>query len=270
VYLTPDEVLYARDMDTSDALAEGALLARIARGILEGRSVPPVALYPEPLRRMRSVEVMVLLRSRGVASLWRSARGSSIARALGTACVVARERWHERAQALGGPLDAQLPNLDVEVALLSEDGTLSEADPAFIDRVFSPAHGVAYERTRAWRYFLPAATREKGGGSAMEAYRQLLLENSEEASLDEAQLRLYRLVVRNLGRSASPGLEATLPDPTRAVVQPAGLGAEEPDVDELLPADDWLPELDELDELDALEWPPADSAAEPEPSADTP
>jgi len=260
VYLTPNEALYTRDLESADALPDGELLARVARGILEGRSAPPMALFPEPLRRMRSVEVMVLLRANGTARLWRSARGSSIARALITACVVARERWHERAQALGGPLDGQLSRLDVEVALLHEDGTLSEPSESFIDRVFTPVHGVAFERTRSWRYYLPDATRERGGGSAVAAYSALLIENGHEPSvLGEAQLRLYRLVVTNLGRSPAPfgsgsptadeasGAEAVappddVPDPSAE----AG-DTDTADLDALLPPDEWLPELDDVD-----------------------
>jgi hypothetical protein len=217
---------------------------------------------------------MVLLRSNGTARLWRSARGSSIARALITACVVARERWHERAQALGGPLDGQLSRLDVEVALLHEDGTLSEADPGFIDRVFTPVHGVAFERTRSWRYYLPDATREHGGGSAVAAYSALLIENGQEPSvLGEAQMRLYRLVVTQLGRSPAPfGSELPTPDapavPADVAPPPADADADagsdpeggDPDtdaadVDALLPADEWLPELEGLDVR------PADSRA---------
>lgn len=258
VYLTPSEALYTRDLESADAVPDGELLARVARGILEGRSAPPMALFPEPLRRMRSVEVMVLLRAQGTPRLWRSARGSSIARALITACVVARERWHERAQALGGPLDAQLARLDVEVALLHEDGTLSEADPSFIDRVFTPVHGVAFERTRSWRYYLPDATREHGQGSAVKAYEALLVENGHEASvLGEAQLRLYRLVVTSLGRSPAPfgsvspppvepaGAAAVAPpDPPE---EPPGAGDDAADMDALLPPDEWLPELTDED-----------------------
>ena len=261
VYLTPTEALYTRDLESADALPEGELLAQVARGILEGRSAPPVAMFPEPLRRMRSVEVMVLLRSNGTARLWRSARGSSIARALITACVVARERWHERAQALGGPLDGQLSRLDVEVALLHEDGTLSESDAGFIDRVFTPVHGVAFERTRSWRYYLPDATREHGGGSAVAAYSALLIENGHEPSvLGEAQLRLYRLVVTQLGRSPapfgsdSPGVDAPSLSAEVAPAPPAvpyleggAPDTDAADVDALLPPDEWLPELEDVD-----------------------
>jgi Arc/MetJ-type ribon-helix-helix transcriptional regulator len=274
LYLSPTEALYTRDADSADAVPEGALLASVARGILDGRSPPPVGLFPEPLRRMRSVEVMVMIRAQGTPRLWRSARGSSIARALITACMVARERWHERAQALGGPLDRQLSRLDVEVALLHEDGTLSEASADFIQRVFTPVHGVAYERTRSWRYYLPDATREHGQGSAVAAYEALLRENGQEpAVLGEAQMRLYRLVVTSLGRSpastadagglldqvdifdppptdpAAPNAEAPGAEDTADPAPPAeddverGVAADQADVDALLPPGDWLPGL---------------------------
>ncbi|MCA9576745.1 MAG: hypothetical protein R3B40_00660 [Polyangiales bacterium] len=270
-YLTPTEALYTRDLDSADAVSEGDLLARVARGILDGRSPPPVALFPEPLRRMRSVEVMVLLRAQGTPRLWRSARGSSIARALITACTVARERWHERAQALGGPLERQLARLTVEVALLHEDGTLSVADHGFIERVFTPVHGVAYERTRSWRYYLPDATREHGGGSAVRAYEDLLVENGQAPDvLGEAQMRLYRMVVTSLGRSPAL-LEGDLPNPGVATNPEAGgagvdaavgvgdapgpsegdapadaadtTARDRADLDELLPPGEWMPEL---------------------------
>ena len=37
LYLTPTEALYTRDLDSVDAVPEGALLARVARGIRVGR-----------------------------------------------------------------------------------------------------------------------------------------------------------------------------------------------------------------------------------------
>ena len=72
---------------------------------------------------------MVLVRDRGRPRLWRSARGSSVARGLLLAAQVARERWQEREAAMGGPIEEALPRMDVEVSLLEEDGT-----PAVFDR----------------------------------------------------------------------------------------------------------------------------------------
>jgi len=145
---------------------------------------------------------MVLLRKAGRARLWRSARGNSIASALLTASIVARQRWQEREQAMGGPLDALLPQMDVEVALLGDDGTVGETNAAYIDRVFSPSHGVAYERRGAWRYFLPDTTALEGKGRASVAYRKLFVEDGlPEDSFTRSELRLYRLIVQTLAVS---------------------------------------------------------------------
>ena len=203
-YLTPAAALYLpADVGAIEPPLDEAL-ATVARGILEGARPPRVSSFPEPLRQMRNVEVMVMLRDGARARLWRSARGSSIARALITAAVVAKQRWDEREQAMGGPLEERLPYMDLEVVLLEEDGTLGARSPAFIERAFTPRHGVAYER-RAWRYLLPDATREVGGGSAVQAYAHLFAEHGlDEDSFQREDLRLYRLVARPLARSAAP------------------------------------------------------------------
>lgn len=212
VYLAPSHALYAPAVST-DLGPAAAALPRIARRILQGHTPPRISRFPEPLRRIRNVEVMVLLRDRGRARLWRSARGSSVARALVTATVVARQRWQEREGALGGPLDERLPFLDVEVSLLEEDGTLGVATPAFVERVFFEEHGVAYERPGAWRYLLPEATRRAGGGSAVAAYRKLFADNAlPPDSFGRPDLRFYRLVVTELGVSPAPANRAPDPD----------------------------------------------------------
>lgn len=147
---------------------------------------------------------MVLLREEGSPRLWRSARGSSIARALVLATVKARERWIERERAMGAPLDVVLPRLDVEVSLLLEDGTLGARDRAFVERVFTSAHGVAYEQRQSWRYLLPETTRQEGGGSAVRAYERLFAQNGlPPSTLESPSLRLYRLVVDPLSTSPS-------------------------------------------------------------------
>ena len=139
---------------------------------------------------------------RGRARLWQSARGNSIASALLTASIVARQRWQEREQAMGGSLDELLPQMDVEVALLGDDGTVGEDNAAYIDRVFLPTHGVAYERRGAWRYFLPDTTALEGNGSASAAYRKLFVEDGLPAeSFSRNEVRLYRLIVQTLAVS---------------------------------------------------------------------
>lgn len=205
VHLTPGYALYEPSLVAELGEDADVLLPRIARAILQGHEPPSVTRLPEPLRRIRSVEVMVLLRDRGRARLWRSARGSSVGRALITAAVVARQRWHERGRALGGELELRLPHLDVEVTLLEEDGTLGVTAPAFVERVFYEPHGVAYESPGAWRYQLPDATRRAGQGSAVRAYQALFRDNAlPDDSLRRADLRFYRLVTAPVGVSRAP------------------------------------------------------------------
>lgn len=198
-FLHPGAVLYMQSVVASLG-RDVELAAPIARRLLEGASRPRMSSFPASYREEQSVEVMVLLRDRGRARLWRSARGSSIAAALVTAATVARRRWREREQALGGPLEARLMDLDVEVSLLEEDGTLALTTDAFVERVFGEEHGVAFESTSNWRYLLPDATADKGHGSAVAAYHELFREDSlPEDSLENPGLRFYRLVVTVLG-----------------------------------------------------------------------
>lgn len=204
-FLTPIAAVYVprTELVIRPPLDEG--LAHVARALIGGARPPEVRSFPEPLRRIRSVEVMVMLEEHGRARLWRSARGSSIARALMTASVVARQRWTEREAAMGGPLSRELPELDVVVYLLDEDGTLDNRTPAFVDRVFTPLHGVAFDEHGPWHYLLPDATRERGEGSAVRAYASLFSDSDmPEDSLSNENVRLYRMLARELARSPAP------------------------------------------------------------------
>ncbi len=202
--LSPEFAVYVPSLASLRTDAR-AVSARIARGILEGKEPPRIGRFPMSMREIESVEVMVLLRDRGRPRLWRSARGSSVARALVTASTVARQRWTERQEALGGPLSVRLPFLDVEISLLEEDGTLVSRSESFIESVFHEGHGVAYAQPGAWRYLLPDATREAGGGSAIAAYRDLFSNNALEAeSFERPELRFYRLTTTPLGTSSAP------------------------------------------------------------------
>lgn len=199
LYLSRHAILYAPDPVDQLPPAHRQATAVVARALIGGARPPKTSSFPASLRRLRPVEVMVLLRRGQSARLWRSARGSSIASALITAAVVARQRWQEREQAMGGPLSVHLPRMDVEVALLEDDGTVAERDPAFIDRVFSKQHGVGYERKGAWRYLLPDATAEQGKGRASRAYRKLFKDDGLPVeSFERRELRLYRLLVQTL------------------------------------------------------------------------
>lgn len=214
-YLSPTSALYERAEDLRLAPPFDEAVAKVARSLLEGARAPRIQSFPEPLRRLRNVEVLVMLRDRGRPRLWRSARGGSIARALVTAAVVARNRWIERQGAMGGPIIDALKHIDVEVYALAEDGTLDARTPAFIERVFSSReHGVAYERNGTWRYLLPEATRTTGGGSAMSAYSALFQEYGLPAeSVGRPDIRLYRLVAIPLGASRIEGVQAPSPSP---------------------------------------------------------
>ena len=183
----------------SPALREG--LAVVARKLVGGAMPPRISSFPEPVRRLDPVEVMVLLRSGDRPRLWRSARGSSFARALLTAAAVARQRWIERAASLGGRLDVMLPTLRVEVSLLTDDGELGARSESFIDRAITVEHGVGFERKGSWHYLLPDAT-HRGERPPSVAYKQLFTDNGVPAdSLGDGDLRLYRVAVQPIGAS---------------------------------------------------------------------
>jgi hypothetical protein len=205
LYLSRAAALYAPDPVQELTAAERQALAVVARALLGAARRPKANSFPEALRRLRPVEVMVLLREGTTARLWRSARGSSIATALITAAVVARERWQERERAMGEPLAAALGHMDVEVALIEDDGTIGDREPAFVDHALFAPHGVGYERKGAWRYLLPEATQEAGRGRASRAYRKLFTNDGLPAdSFGRHDLRLYRLVVESLATSSAP------------------------------------------------------------------
>jgi hypothetical protein len=204
VYLSPAVALYEhhRPLAMKPHLAEA--LVRVARGILKGMQRPRVSSFPEPLRRIEEVEVMVMLREAGAPRLWRSARGSSVARALLTASVVARERWQERQTAMQGSIDERLSDLTVEVSLLREDGTLASTRAGFLDRAVNGIHAVGYERKGSWRYLLPHQL--AGVSSGAEAFSALLRENGlEPEAMSRPDVRLYRFVVDVLARSSTGG-----------------------------------------------------------------
>jgi hypothetical protein len=205
LYISLAGALYAPDPNQLLSPPEREALCVVARALIGGARPPRSSSFPEALRKLRPVEVMVLLREGERARLWRSARGTSIASALTTASLVARQRWQEREQAMGGPLDTALAKMYLDVALLEDDGTIGDRDPAFIDRVFFPDHGVGYERKGAWRYLLPEDTRDRGKGRASRAYRKLFVDDGlPEDSFTRHELRLYRLIVETLATSPPP------------------------------------------------------------------
>jgi hypothetical protein len=190
--LTPDGLLYVIDDTRWPVALSDRVLGRVARGILEGSTPPPLDAFPEELTRRQAVEVLVLLTGGRGPRLWRSARAQSIAEGLVTASLAARERWEERSETMGGPLGERLDQLDVQVAFLFDDGTFDPRALSLIDALVKPQHGVAYEQPARWRYLLPGAT--QAAETPTDAYRTLFRENGlPEDSFERRDLRLYRL-----------------------------------------------------------------------------
>jgi hypothetical protein len=190
--LTTDGLLYVIDDTQWPVVLSDRVLARVARGILEGSAPPPLDAFPEELTQPQAVEVLVLLSGGRGPQLWRSARAQSIAEGLITASLAARERWEERTETMGGPLGDRLDQLDVEVAFLFDDGTFDPGALSLIDALVKPRHGVAYEQPARWRYLLPRTT--QAAETPTDAYRRLFRENDlAEDSFERRDLRLYRL-----------------------------------------------------------------------------
>jgi hypothetical protein len=190
--LTREGLLYVIDEIEWPVALSDRVLARVARGILEGSTPPPLDAFPGELTRPQAIEVLVLLSGGRGPRLWRSARAQSIAEGLVTASLAARQRWEERSETMGGPLGERLDQLDVEVAFLIDDGTFEPSAVSLIDALVTRQHGVAYEQPARWRYLLPQAT--QATGSPTDAYRRLFRENGlPEESFDRRDLRLYRV-----------------------------------------------------------------------------
>lgn len=205
VALTPELAVYAPYREPDLSAREREAVAYVARALFRGAREPSLNSFPSRLRRVDRVEVMVTLSEHGQPRLWRSARGTSIARTLLTATRVARDRWHEREQAMGGPLYKRLLTLDVEVSLLTEDGTIANTQPAFVDRAITEQHGLGFDYRNGWHYISPEEVRRRGKGSAYKALLALLADQGlGPTALSDPNLRLYRFVPIMLGVSKAP------------------------------------------------------------------
>jgi hypothetical protein len=216
--LAPDlTVVVARDLPALTSRERDAV-AHVARAILLGAREPQLASFPASLKRFVRAEVMVALKDRGRPVLWRSARATSLARALLTATRVARDRFRERENALGGPLAERMLTLDVDVSVLVDEGDLTDHSRVFIDAAVGPGFGVGYDHRGAWHYVLPdeLARRQKAGEPAASPYDALLALLAENGSGPDAlgaeDMRIYRFREVLLGSSRSP-LSAS-PEPT--------------------------------------------------------
>jgi hypothetical protein len=202
--LSPQLALYVPTHEIALSDRERQALAYVTRALFRGAREPNVASFPASLRRVERVEVMVMLSQHGEPRLWRSARGTSIARALLTATRVARDRWREREQAMGGPLAQRLNELDVEVSLLSEDGVLLDTQRVFVDRAVTKLHGVGFDHRTAWHYVLPndVARNKKGPFAALA--QQVEDQGLPLTSLHAPDTRVYRFLNFPLGQSKGP------------------------------------------------------------------
>jgi hypothetical protein len=202
--LSPRLALYvpAHEIQLSDR--ERQALAYVTRALFRGAREPNVASFPASLRRVERVEVMVMLSQKGEPRLWRSARGTSIARALLTAARVARDRWREREQAMGGPLAQRLPELDVEVSLLSEDGTLLDAQRVFVDRAITTLHGVGFDHRTSWHYVLPGDVARNRKGPFAALAQQVEDQGLPLSVLHAPDTRVYRFLSFPLAQSRAP------------------------------------------------------------------
>ncbi|MCA9581878.1 MAG: hypothetical protein KC416_08785 [Myxococcales bacterium] len=190
----------------SPALAEG--MAHVARRMLAGEKAPALSSFPAAWKSSQSVELMVLLRQGDRPRLWRSARGDSLARALLTTVPAIRDRWKERASTMGGPLSDILDSLDVEVWLLTPDGTIGNHNRRTIDRAVTNAHGLGYARRGQWRYLLPKDVHKEA--SPFAAFERLLHQNGIDPERYEREsLRLYRFAMVRLAVSMAPSPSAS-------------------------------------------------------------
>jgi len=209
--LAPEIAVYAPVRELALSSAERDALAYVARALFRGAREPSVSSFPPSLRRLERVEVLVMLSARGEPRLWRSARGTSIARALLTATRVARDRWREREQAMGGPLSKRLLELDVEIAVLSEDGTLPGTQRSFVDAAITSSHGIGFDHRTAWHYVLPREVARRKGGAFQALTMQISEQGLTTAILSESDTRVYRFVSLPLGLSKAPLDEAPRP-----------------------------------------------------------
>jgi hypothetical protein len=202
IAVSPDLAAYGAAPSVAFTEREREALPYVARAMFRGAREPSLTSFPAALRRVLRSEVLVAIVDRGEPRLWRSARGTSIARALTTAARVARDRWRERESAMGGPLTERLASFDIEVSLLVEDGTLMETSSAFVDRAVTKAHGVGIDHRNDWYYFLPRDVAKHGKGSAHRALTALIAERGLAATaVDEPGARVYRFVPVLLGAS---------------------------------------------------------------------
>ncbi len=205
VVLAPEFSAFTSVREPVLSAREADALAYVARALFRGAREPSLSSFPVALRKVERVEVIVTLSEGGRPLLWRSTRATSIARAMLTATRVARDRWHESSQSKGGPLEKRLPTLDVEVGILSEDGTLASLQPSFVNQAITEGHGLGFDYRNGWHYLSPSDVALRGKGKPYAALEALMADQGlGPAALQDPNLRVYRFVPITLGVSKAP------------------------------------------------------------------
>lgn len=156
VFLDATTALYERDEPLVISPEDARRLVSVARLVLSGAASPSERIFPESLRRARSVEVGIVVRDGDAPLLWRSTRGGSVARALLDGSFAIINRWSSPLQDRYGRLRDALLTRRISVSLFHDKGVLGARTPEFLRRAApAPTWSVGFERSASWEYVLP-------------------------------------------------------------------------------------------------------------------
>ncbi len=156
VFLDETMALYERDEPIEMSPEDARRLVSVARLVLSGAASPSERIFPESLRRARSVEVGIVIRDGDSPLLWRSTRGGSVARALLDGSFAIINRWSSPLQDRYGRLRDALLTRRISVSLFHDKGVLGARTAGFLRRAApGPSWSVGFERTANWEYVLP-------------------------------------------------------------------------------------------------------------------
>jgi hypothetical protein len=155
-FLDETTALYERDEPITISPEDARRLVSVARLVLSGAASPSERIFPESLRRARSVEVGIVVRDGDAPLLWRSTRGGSVARAMLDGSFAIINRWSSPLQDRYGRLRDALLTRRITVSLFHDKGVLGARTPEFLRRAApAPGWSVGFERMASWEYVLP-------------------------------------------------------------------------------------------------------------------
>jgi hypothetical protein len=156
-FVDESTALYERDETVVISPEDARRLVSVARLVLSGAASPSERIFPDPLRRARSVEVGIVIRDGDAPLLWRSTRGGSVARALLDGSFAIINHWGAPLQDRYGRLRTALLTQRLSVSIFHDKGVLGARTPEFLRRAApAPAWSVGFERLASWEYVLPA------------------------------------------------------------------------------------------------------------------